>query len=85
MSGAPGGTRSLIGRRVIDESRRRRGRVFAVVHHGHGIDVLIEYRRGLRRRSWRTSLGCLLELDDGALLYVPGQPEVIDLPVDVAL
>ena len=73
---------TLVGCVAVDAEGRRLGRVIAVIHRARGVDVLIEGRRWLRRRSFRFALEDVTQAADGvlhvSLAHAAGAPVASD-------
>ncbi|HWF57416.1 MAG TPA: hypothetical protein VG520_03595 [Candidatus Dormibacteraeota bacterium] len=62
---------ALHGVPVVSASGRPLGRIVAVIHRGHGCDVLVERRRWLRVRVLRLDLDELEPQAGGTLRLLP--------------
>ncbi len=62
---------ALYGVRVVSASDQVLGKIIAVIHHGHGCDVLVERRRWLRVRVLRLDLDELEPQAGGSLRHQP--------------
>jgi hypothetical protein len=62
---------ALFGVQVLSPSGELLGRITAVIHHGHGCDVLVERRRWLRHQVVRLDLDELAPAGDGRLRHYP--------------
>ncbi len=62
---------SVIGLPVTDSEARRLGRVVAIIHKRDGVDVLVEGRRWLRRRTYGFSADDLTATEAGVLVHLP--------------
>src|ERR1035437_4536082 len=65
---------SVIGLPVTDSEARRLGRVVAIIHKRDGVEVLVEGRRWLRRRTYGFSADDRIATEAGALGPPPPSP-----------
>ena len=62
------GSAAMIGRTVVDHTGQRIGKVIAVIHAVHGVDLLVERRRWLMRSGCRIPLEDMTDGTDGRIV-----------------